>query len=303
MDTNKQLSGVYVASVTPLNNGAIDEPMLIRHLQQLETDGVDGVLLMGTTGEGTSFSLSEKIRAVEIAVENVSLDIMVGTGTPSLTDTIDATKQLLAAGASNALVLPPYYFKNLSDDGLFDYFKALFDNALKGGDEGILLYHIPQVTKIHMSHELLVRVSEYAGEKFKGVKDSSGDIDYSRKIVQQLPHLSVFVGRDSLFLENLNFGGSGCITAALNVLAPAGAKLYRAWKDGDQQTAQSFQAVLNQGIELLSHYQPAAASLKGVLANRYQSGSFTEVRPPLSEFSQAEIEQFTGQLKALTQKD
>lgn len=297
MESKKKPKGIYIASITPLKNGRIDENMLIQHLKQLEHDGVDGVLLMGTTGEGTSFSLEEKRRAIEIAVKNVGIVIMAGVGTPSLTDTIDATKQLLDAGASSALTLPPYYFKNVTDDGLFAYFKTLFDETLSGDDKGLLLYHIPQVTKIHLSHELLVRLSDYAGDKFWGIKDSSGDIEYSRKVVEELPHLRVLVGSDELLLESLNFGGSGCITAALNVLAPIGVNLYQAWKDGDEQASHHWQTVLTQGRDILANYQPYAVSLKALLAKCYENDGYSEVRAPLVENDPSQVRLITKQLQ------
>ncbi|MBZ0307387.1 MAG: dihydrodipicolinate synthase family protein, partial [Anaerolineae bacterium] len=233
MATKMDLKGVICAAVTPLKKGKPDSDNLQRHLRRLAAEGCDGVLLLGTTGEGPSMGMAERGEIVEAAVAaKTGMKILVGTGTPSLPDTIHLTRRAFELGADAVVALPPYYFKKASDAGVIDYFKQVFDEAVPD-DKLLLLYHIPQVSGMPVTFGVLEGVMKYAGDRMAGIKDSGGDIDHARELCQKFPELRVFVGTDSLLLDGLCAGAAGCITAAANVIAPLAVKTYRAFIAGE----------------------------------------------------------------------
>ncbi len=278
--TNKMdLKGVICAAVTPLKNGKPDADNLQRHLRRLAAEGCDGVLLLGTTGEGPSMGMAERSDIVEAAVAaKAGMKILVGTGTPSLSDTIHLTRRAFEQGADAVVTLPPYYFKKASDAGVIDYFKQVFDEAVPD-DKLLLLYHIPQVSGMPVTLGVLEGVMKYAGNRMAGIKDSGGEIDHARELCQKFPELRVFVGSDSLLLDGLCAGAAGCITAAANVIAPLAVKTYRAFIAGED--ADPLQEVLSQARAVMDAYQPFPPSLKSILAHQYGTEGW-EVRPPLT---------------------
>lgn len=276
------LSGVYAAAVTPMRpDGRLDLPALQGHLRRLTAQGLTGVLLMGTTGEGTSLSLDERTDLLRAAVEaDTSLRIMAGTGTPSLLDTITATREAFALGVDHALLLPPYYYKGVSAQGLADYFRRVLDAAVPEG-RGVLLYHIPQVSGVGISTELLDLLADEIGERIIGLKDSSGDLAHACMLTARYPALRVFVGSDSLLLDALRCGVSGAITAGANVLTPLLAALYSGYHAGsDDEALHTQQNKLSAARAVLDAYPPFPASLKRLLADQHGDMQ-PDVRPPL----------------------
>ncbi len=276
------LSGIYAAAVTPMrSDGRLDLPALQTHLRRLAGQGLTGVLLMGTTGEGTSLSLDERTDLLRAAVEvDTGLRIMAGTGTPSLLDTITATREAFALGADHALLLPPYYFKDVSAQGLADYFRRLLDSAVPEG-RGVLMYHIPQVSGVDISTDLLDLLVGEIGERIMGLKDSSGDLAHACMLTARYPALRVFVGSDSLLLDALHCGAAGAITAGANVLAPLLMDVYTSYNaDLDADALRTRQAKLSAARAVLDAYTPFPASLKRLLAD-YYGDIQPDVRPPL----------------------
>jgi 4-hydroxy-tetrahydrodipicolinate synthase len=215
-----------------------------------------------------------------------NLPLLVGTGTPSLADSIWLTRRAFMHGADAVVVVPPYYYKSLTTEGLTAYFRQLIENAVP--DHGmLLLYHIPQVTGIPITFAVLEGLLEKEADRLVGVKDSSGDIDHARRLCVAFPGLRVFVGSDSLFLAGLEAGAAGCITAGANVLAPLATALYRAFQEGGDK-AVSLQARLSAARVVLERHPPFPAALKSLLAFRYSSPEW-RVRPPLAPLSQAEF--------------
>ncbi len=278
MTHRNELKGFVCAVVTPLRNDAPDLGNLQRHVQTLADEGCDGILLLGTTGEGPSFSIAEREAIVEAAMAvSGAMQMMVGTGFPSLTDAVTFTRRAFELGADAAVVIPPYYFKKFTDQGLLDFYKKLFDEAVPD-DGSLLAYHIPQVSAVPISYNLLEKMLAYGGERMGGIKDSGGDLSFAQEIVRRFPELRTFVGTDAILLGGLQAGAAGCITAAANVLAPLGVDVYRAFRAGNDAT--NLQKQLSAMRAILDRYQPAASTLKSLLALRYDSDGW-DVRPPL----------------------
>lgn len=280
-----QFTGVYCAAVTPMRGTDVDLTALITHLRALKADGCDGVLLMGTTGEGPSLSLSEREAIVSAAVEaQTGLKLMAGTGTPNLPETIQATRRAFELGADAVVVIPPYYFRTATEAGLLAYYRAVLDAAVPEG-KALFAYHIPQVSGVAVPSSILEKLAAEYEARFGGVKDSGGDMSYAGGLIQSTPHLDVFVGSEKLLLTGLQQGAAGCITAGANVLAARAVAVYQAWKRGEN--ADALQAELSVARTILDGYAPAPSSLKALLSVRY-SGDSWDVRLPLLPLPEAQ---------------
>lgn len=296
MTTKADLKGIICAVVTPLRDGRPDLDNLQRLVTTLREEGVDGILLLGTTGEGPSFSVAERGAIIEAAKE-VSGDMTVhaGTGFASLTDTLDATRRAFEIGVDSVVVIPPYYYKKVTPKGLATFYKQVLDEAVP--EDGLLmLYHIPAVVGIPITTELIDRLLEVDEKRLLGVKDSSGDLPHGVDLCQRYPQLRIFVGTDRVLLGGLQAGAAGCITAGANVLAPLAVDVYRTFASGQDATEK--QALLSAARTLLDQYQPSSGMLKSLLALRYGNAGW-ETRPPLETASDADRDSLVSELASL----
>jgi 4-hydroxy-tetrahydrodipicolinate synthase len=291
-----RFGGLYCAAITPFKHDEVDVDALIMHLHTLKAEGCHGALLMGTTGEGPSLSVEERKRIIDASVSaNTGLVLMAGTGTPNLPETIVLTRYAYDHGIDAALVVPPYYFRSASVEGLYRFYAALFDKAVPS-DRALLAYHIPQVSGVAIPPQLLERLIDQYGLRMAGVKDSGGDMSYAAGLIDAFPTLDVFVGSEKLLYAGMQCGAVGCITAGANVLAPQAVAIWNAWQHGGDPS--TLQTELSAARSILDRYAPAAASLKQLLNMRY-GGESWEVRPPLVEHDQTVMRELTGAMKAL----
>ena len=292
MANDHLLTGVYAAAVTPLKPDlSPDLDGLTMLIQFLANRGCHGVLLMGTTGEGPSFSINERISVYQAAVEArqdlPGFHLLAGTGTPSLEDTIFLTKSAFDLGYEGVVVLPPYYYRKATDDGLFSWFTQVLDEAVPSG--GLFLgYHIPPISGISLSLELLSRLKERYPDRFAGVKDSSGDPEWARSLGARFgTDLLVLNGNDRLFSLALQEGASGCITAMANLLSPLHRLVWDSFQTGNPD--EITQDKLSHAREVLDRYPPMPPVLK-VLLSRIHGFSDWKVKPPLLEFDLTQLE-------------
>jgi len=283
MSNHRSLAGVYAAMVTPLledfspDYGSI--PIL---LEFLAGRGCHGALLLGTTGEGPSFSSKERAEilraALRVRQSLPDFHLLAGTGTPSLEETIELTSTAFDMGLDGVVVLPPYYFKNVSEDGLFAWFTLVLLRAVPIGG-ALFGYHIPPVSGVPLSLDLLARLNDAFPDRFAGLKDSSGEADHAQALGERFGgDLLVMNGNDRLFSLALQAGASGCITAPANLLSPY---LRQVWDASLQNREPSLaQAVLDKARRIIEKYPPAPALLKGLLARQYHFPLWP-VRPPL----------------------
>jgi 4-hydroxy-tetrahydrodipicolinate synthase len=281
------LSGVYAAAVTPLKADlSPDLEAVAPFLAFLASRGCHGALIFGTTGEGPSFSLAEREavwRAVlKVRIQFPDFKLFAGTGTPSLTETIDLTKLAFNLGFDAVVTLPPYYFRKASDDGLFHWFEQVIHKAVPS--YGFLLgYHIPSAAGIGFSIELLSRLKDSFPSQFAGIKDSSHDEGFTRTLGETFgADLTVFNGTDSDFTLALQNHAAGCITALANIISPSLREIYDAFIDGKEPS--SVQKKVSEQRHILEKYQPFPPLLKAMLARSYDQPRWL-VRPPLVEMS------------------
>jgi 4-hydroxy-tetrahydrodipicolinate synthase len=220
--------GVWCATLTPVRpDGAVDAPRLIAHVRALLASGVDGVALFGTTGEGQSFSAAERRAGLEALIAG-GIDptrILAGTGCAALPETIELTRHAVACGCAGALVLPPFFFKDVGADGVFASFARVIDEV---ADERLrmYLYHIPQVSGVAIPHASIARLREAYPSVVAGVKDSQCDLDHSLRLLAAFPELSIFVGFEPHLPTVLAAGGAGTICGIANLYPGLIRRLY-----------------------------------------------------------------------------
>ncbi len=292
-NTSTSLRGVYAACLTPLGADFAPAPgELAPFLTFLARRGCHGSLILGTTGEGPAFAAGERRQiwqaALAVRQEYPDFHLLAGTGTPSLEETVQLTRLAFDLGMDGVVVLPPYYFRKVSDEGLFAWYSQVIRRAVpKGG--AFLGYHIPPITGIGLSLDLLARLKDAFPDQFMGLKDSSADAETARQLGARFGRdLLVFSGTDSLFSLALENGACGCITAMGNLCSP---DLRRVW-DGFQQGTPdaAAQARLSAARQVMNAYPPNPPLMKALLA-RLHAFPHWAVRPPLLPLAPERLDQ------------
>ena len=283
---NSIVNGVWAASLTPLNqNLSVDQGALDAHVKHLLSNGCDGVVVLGTTGEANSLSVRERLDLIAFlgGKQLQSQRTLIGTGCCAEAETITLTRAALDAGFSNVLMLPPFYYKNVSDDGLF----AAYARAIEGVNDTrlrVVIYDIPPMFGFSLSVDLLRRLRDAFPDTVVGVKNSSGDWTAIEPALKALPGFGVFAGSEQFLLPTLRAGGPGCISAIANVTSKHLGELY-ASSEGDK--AEAMQADAVRVRQSLQPY-PTIAALKEIMAQRTGRDAWRNVRPPLLPLTEAQ---------------
>lgn len=284
------MNGVFAAALTPLRaDKTPDHVAMAGHCRWLLAHGCDGLAVLGTTGEANSFTLAERIAILEaLAGSGISPHVLLpGTGCCALGDTVALCRAAVDLGAPGVLVLPPFYYKNVSDDGLFAAFAEIVEQV---GDDRlhIYLYHFPQMSGIPLGPPLIERLLKAYPGSFAGMKDSSGDLAGMIRNARAFPGFAVFSGSDEFLLAVLRAGGAGCITAVGNIAAFVAAEVLAAFRRGDAEAAERAQERLGRVRQIVADY-PLTAALKEVMAKYTGNDGWRRIRPPLSLLAPAEV--------------
>lgn len=275
--------GVIAAAVTPITeNYSPQLESVPEYLEFLHGRGCHGALLLGTTGEGPSFSPSERKAILKSALEVRAVIpdffLLAGTGTPSLDETIQLTREAFELGFDGVVVLPPYYYRSVTEDGLMRWYGNLIEHAVPEGGR-LFGYHIPQVSGVPLTIELLSRLLDAYPKRFAGIKNSSPELEYTRELGKRFgADLKVFCGNDRLFSEALGSSASGCITALANLCSTDSRQLWDRFMDAEPTNF--VQDKLDEARGLIDGYPPAPALIKFILSQYYGFPQWT-VRPPL----------------------
>lgn len=289
------LAGVYAAAVTPLreaspkggkNDSTLDLEAVPVLLRFLAARGCHGALLFGTTGEGPSFSPKERetlLRSARVYRQQLpGFKLLAGTGTPSLSESIELTKLAFDLGYDGVVVLPPYYFRKATDEGLFNWFSGLITKAVPA-NKYLLGYHIPATAGIGFSLDLLARLKNAFPVQFAGIKDSSGDENFSSELGKRFgKELLVLNGTDSHFHHALKNHAQGAITAAANLISEDLREIWDLYQNGKDPT--EAQARVAKQRHILEKYLPFPPTLKALL-HRMHAMPHWAVKPPLEEIS------------------
>mgnify|MGYP003519811300 FL=1 len=284
------LAGVYAAAVTPLkDDSTLDLDSVPALANFLASRGCHGVVLFGTTGEGPSFSSKERGEVMRALKENrpAGSRLIAGTGTPSLTETIELTKSAFDLGYDAVLVLPPYYFRKATDDGLFNWFSEVIRKAVPA-EKFLIWYHIPPLIGVGFSIPLLKRLKNAFPDQFAGVKDSSHDADFARSVGDAFgSELLVLNGTDSYLQMAMEHHAAGCITAPANLISPDLREVWDLIRDGKDPSLA--QARATEKRHILEKYLPFPPALKALM-HRLHGLPRWAVRPPLENLAEAKIQ-------------
>jgi 4-hydroxy-tetrahydrodipicolinate synthase len=280
VNTKDRISGVLSPVVTPFKSDLSTDPdRFVRQCRWLLTQDV-GLAVFGTNSEANSLSTEEKIELLDRLV-GAGLDparMMPGTGCCALPDSVRLSAHAMKLGCGGVLMLPPFYYKGVSDDGLFKSFAEVIERV---GDRRlrIYLYHIPPVSQVPITVGLIERLLKAYPGVVAGAKDSSGDWNNTQAYLVNFAGqgFDVFAGSETFLLQNMRNGGAGCISATANINPGPIARLFATWKepDADQQ-----QAKLDQIRGIVSRY-PMIPALKATIAHHGGDASWATVRPPL----------------------
>src|SRR5277367_1341233 len=276
---NALFGGVNAAVLTAMNADlSIDLDRMAAHCRWLLANGCNGLAVLGTTGEANSLGIQERIALLEGLIERgiPASKMLPGTGTTAITDTVLLTKTAESLGCRGALLLPPFYYKNPSDDGLLAYFSEVFDRV--GGGISLYLYNFPQQSAIPFSVDFFARLLKKYPTAFKGVKDSSGNFENGKSYVEAFARdgFEVYAGDDTLLLPLLRLGGAGCITAAGNMNSAAAAKVYANWDNPAGEAA----AVTLAATRKAAVSVPLIPGLKALKARQTGDAGWLNIRPP-----------------------
>jgi 4-hydroxy-tetrahydrodipicolinate synthase len=271
------ISGFWVAAATPLTAaGTVDNGRLADHALQLFKRSVDGVVLFGTTGEGTSFSIAERLATVEALLNSgVAADrIGLGGGFPAITDAIALAQAALGLGLTHVLMLPPYFDRGVTPDGIEDAFAAVIDGVADHRLR-VTLYNIPQVSGVAVPASVAANLRRRYGALVAGVKDSSADFKQFRAYRAAAPELAITVGNETDIARAISEGGAGTICGMANIVPD----LVKAMISNGANTEARMQAA----VDVVASASSFTAALKAVLAAQTGDAGWLRVRPPLRQ--------------------
>ncbi len=281
----RTLSGLWVPVATPFSaTGGVDLARLIAHCRRLLAEGAAGLAVLGTTSEANSLSLDER-RAVIDAVLSSGIpaaQVLPGTGSPSISDAIALTRHATAAGCAGVLLLPPYYYKGVTDDGLFAFVAQIIE-ACGTFTPRILLYHIPPQAVVGWSIALIDRLRTAFPDVVVGMKDSSGDVARIMTVLATFPNFAVFPGAETYTIETMAAGAAGIISATANINAHALAELVARHRDSDAAERQSEANALRDAMQT----RGPIPSIKTVLGEMDRAPAWRTVRAPLMPLDEA----------------
>lgn len=295
-----RIRGVLAPVVTPFGaDFSPDKEHFVAHCQWLLSQNC-GLVAFGTTSEANSLAGEERSMLLDelVAAGVDPARMMVGTGCCSLTETVKLTAQAVKHGCAGVLMLPPFYYKGVSEEGLYRYFSEVMQRV---GDPRlrIYLYHIPPVAVVGITEKLVERLLKSYPNAIAGMKDSSGDWNNTRIFLDGFARsgFDVFVGSESFLLANMRDGGTGCISATANVNPAAIHKLYAEWNNPD---ADDQQAKLNVVRDAFGKKYPLISALKQGIAIYANDPAWAKVRPPLVELTAEQARTLATELETIS---
>ena len=283
---SQPFSGVLVPVLTPFTpSGEPDAGHFIAFCSWLLDQGAGGLAIFGTTSEANSMSPAERMALLDQLIEAgiPAQKLMPGTGACAMTDAAVLVGHAVDHGCGGVLMLPPFYYKGVSDDGIFAFISGVIDRvgspALR-----LFLYHIPPMAVVGYSLDLVGRLIRAYPETVVGLKDSSGDWSNTAAVLDRFPGFAVFPGSEVFLLDGLRKGGAGCITASGNVNVPGIKRVYDNWRGPQADALQAEVTTLRQALQAY----PMVPALKRIVAHYHNDPAWAAVRPPLVPLDEAQ---------------
>lgn len=298
MPNAKPFTGVLTPVLTPFKKDlGPDSARFVAHCRWLVEQGANGLAVFGTTSEANSLSTDERMMLLDALINGgvPAQKLMPGTGCCALTETVRLTDHAVRVGCGGVLMLPPFYYKPVSDDGVF---AAISETIQRVGDGrlSLYLYHIPPVAVVGYSLDVIERLIKAYPQTVIGLKDSSGDWSNTEGILKRFPGFDVFPGSEVFLLAALRRGGVGCITATANVNVAMVRELYERWQNPEADRLQEEITALRKTIQAY----PMIPALKQIIAHYRGDPEWRRVRPPLTRLTDA---QARGLIADLEQKN
>ena len=277
------LRGVFVPACTPFQRDlSVDPAQFLKHCRWLLDEGANGLAVFGTTSEANSLGMAERTELLEKLIEG-GIDpsvLMPGTGCCALPDTVALTRHAIKAGCMGVLLLPPFYYKGVGDDGLFAGLSELIQRV---GDKRlrIYLYHIPPMASVGWSLKLIERLLAAYPGTVVGIKDSSGDWSNTKAMLESFPDFEIFPGSETFLLDALRLGGVGCISATANINVRPMRALIDSWQSPGADEAQAKLSAFRATVQKF----PMVPANKVILARIHGEPHWAVVRPPLVSLS------------------
>ncbi|AJE99986.1 dihydrodipicolinate synthase family protein [Pandoraea apista] len=274
-----ELTGAFAPVVTPFHADLTpDAPRFLAHCEWLLSHGV-GLAPFGTNSEANSLGAGERMALLDHLVEH-GLDVrrmLPGTGCCSLTETVALTRHAVARGCAGVLMLPPFFYKGIADDGLYDYYARVIEQV---GDTRLrlYLYHIPALSGVPITLPVIERLIRDFPQTVVGIKDSSGDWNNLSAMLDAFPGFGIFPASESLVSRASARGAKGCISATVNINPQLIGRLCREWSSADGAALQA-QA---DAVRTIVQSFPMIPALKAVLASHRDDRAWAQLRPPLS---------------------
>lgn len=280
---DQNFSGVIAPVLTPFGaDGAPDAARFVAHADWLLANGCTALAPFGTTSEANSIGLDERMELLEDLIDaGVGSEVlMVGTGLCSARDASILTQHAVDTGCGGVLMLPPFYYKSPSDDGLFDYYARVIEDVADDKLR-VYLYHYPQMSSVALSLDLVGRLVDAYPDTVVGLKDSSGDEQYLMAVLKAFPGLEVFPGTERLMLKGLQAGAAGVISATANIACEQLRGLFDNWQTAGADDQQKLIIAMRTALEDF----PAIPVLKAIIAHYRRDDGWGVVCPPLRALS------------------
>jgi 4-hydroxy-tetrahydrodipicolinate synthase len=295
--TSQPFNGVLVPVLTPFTpNGDPDAGRFVAFCRWLLDQGAGGLSVFGTTSEANSMSGAERMALLDRLIEAgiPAQKLMPGTGACSMTEAASLVRHAVGHGCGGVLMLPPFYYKGVPDDGIFAFVSGAIDKVASPALR-IYLYHIPPVAQVGFSLDLVGRLIAAYPETVVGLKDSSGDWSNTAALLERFPDFAIFPGSEVFLLDALRKGGAGCITASGNVNVPGIRKLYDNWRGPQADALQGEITTLRKALQAY----PMVPALKRVVAHFHNDPDWASVRPPMVPLDPAQSSALIADLAKL----
>ncbi len=290
-------TGIWPPAATPFREDlSIDTERYIAFCHELLRDGAHGLAVLGTTSEANSLDLEErKVLLEKLVASGVNpTQLLPGTGASSFGDAVKLTKHAADLGVKGSLLLPPFYYKGVSDEGLFEFVSEVIARVANKRLR-LYLYNFPQQTGLVWSRGLIAKLREAFPEIVVGIKDSSGDETYLNNLLQQFPGFAIFPSSESLMVDALVKGAAGCISATANTHVKPIRELFDDWKSPDAKAKNERASKIR---ALIASF-PLIAAVKATLADQHKHRGWQRVRPPLVKLDETQASELHDKLAAL----
>jgi 4-hydroxy-tetrahydrodipicolinate synthase len=289
--------GALVPVLTPFTRGGDpDSGRYVAFCRWLLDQGAGGLSVFGTTSEANSMSGSERMALLDRLIEAgiPAEKLMPGTGACSTTEAASLVRHAVGHGCGGVLMLPPFYYKGVSDDGIFAFVSSVIERVGSSALR-IYLYHIPPVAQVGYSLDLVGRFITAYPETVVGLKDSSGDWSNTAALLDRYPGFAVFPGSEVFLLDALRKGGAGCITASGNVNVPGIRRIYENWRGPQADALQAEATTLRKALQAY----PMVPALKRIVAHFHNDPDWAAVRPPMLPLDQPQSQALIADLAKL----